>query len=145
MTDISLATTDAVSDHKPEARNDSRTARLLASILGPTMIATTTTEWANLHIWAQPSPTLTYLNGLVFFVAGLTTLRLHHSVERSWTTAVTVAGSLLLGTGLLRMAFPEAPQPRDGFAAHAVIAAVFVFGSLLTWLGYRPERDIRAG
>jgi hypothetical protein len=102
------------------------------------MIATTTTEWVNLSIWAEPSPTLTYLNGMVLFIGGISALRLHHSWGRSWTTAVTAAGSLLLVAGLLRMAFPDAPQPRDGVAAEGVIAAVLGFGCVLTWLGYRP-------
>jgi hypothetical protein len=137
MMDDTLATPATTAHRAPDGAYD-RTARLLAGILGPTMIATTTTEWVNLRIWAEPSPTLTYLNGMVLFIAGITALRLHHSRTRSWTTAVTVAGSLLLLSGLLRMAFPAAPQPRDGLAAEGVIAAVLGFGCLLTWLGYRP-------
>jgi hypothetical protein len=124
------------------SRVENRTARLLAGILGPTMIATTTTEWLNLHIWAEPSPTLTYLNGMVLFIGGITALRLHHSWRRSWTTTVTAAGWLLLAADLLRMAFPDAPQPRDGDAAEGVIAAVLGLGCLLIWLGYRPEDRI---
>lgn len=56
-----------------------------------------------------------------------------------------VQGSLLLVAGLLRMAFPEVPQPRDGSVAKGGIAAVLGFGCLLTWFGYCPARPTTAG
>ena len=118
-------------------------ARQLAAVLGPTMVVTTVTEWVNLHIWAGQLPVVTYLNGMLLFVGGLVVLRLHRTWRRSWTTTVTVAGWLLVVAGLLRMAFPDAPQPRDGVAASSVIALVLAFGCLLSWLGYRshPARN----
>jgi drug/metabolite transporter (DMT)-like permease len=120
-----------------------RIARQLAAVLGPTMVVTTVTEWVNLHIWAGQLPVVTYLNGMLLFIGGLVVLRLHPTWRRSWTTAVTLAGWLLTGAGILRMAFPEAPQPRDGLAATSVIALVLGYGCLLTWLGYRqlPAHD----
>jgi hypothetical protein len=126
-----------------------RVARQLASILGPVMIVTSTTEWVNLHIWAGQLPVVTYLNGMVLFIAGLVVLRLHPRWSRSWPAAVTLAGWMILIAGLLRMAFPEAPQPRDGLLATSLIALVLAYGSVLTWLGYRslppPERTSAGG
>jgi hypothetical protein len=110
----------------------------LAPILGPVMVVTSTTEWVNLHIWAGQLPVVTYLNGMLLFTAGLVVLRLHRRWSRSWPAAVTLAGWLILVAGLLRMAFPEAPQPRDGLLATAVIAFVRGYGIMLTWHGYRP-------
>jgi hypothetical protein len=115
-----------------------RVARQLASILGPVMVVTSTTEWVNLHIWTGQLPVVVYLNGMVLFIAGLVVLRLHRRWSRSWPAAVTLAGWLILVAGLLRMALPEAPQPRDGLLATSVIALVLAYGSVLTWLGYRP-------
>jgi hypothetical protein len=115
-----------------------RNARQLAAILGPTMVVTTVTEWVNLHIWAGQLPVVTYLNGMLLFIGGLVVLRVHRAWRRSWTTAVTAAGWLLMVAGILRMALPEAPQPRDGLAANSVIALVLAYGCLLSWLGYRP-------
>jgi hypothetical protein len=117
---------------------ESRVARQLASILGPVMVVTSTTEWVNLHIWAAQLPVVVYLNGTVLFIAGLVVLRLHRRWSRAWPAAVTLAGWLILVAGLLRMAFPEAPQPRDGLLATSLIAFVLAYGSVLTWLGYRP-------
>jgi hypothetical protein len=115
-----------------------RVARQLASILGPVMVVTSTTEWVNLHIWAAQLPVVVYLNGMVLFIAGLVVLRLYRRWSRSWPAAVTLAGWLILVAGLLRMALPEAPQPRDGLLATTLIAFVLGYGILLTWLGYRP-------
>jgi uncharacterized membrane protein YoaK (UPF0700 family) len=83
-------------------------------------------------------PVVVYLNGMLLFIAGLVVLRLHRRWSRSWPAAVTLAGWLILVAGLLRMALPEAPQPRDGLLATSVVAFVLGYGSLLTWLGYRP-------
>jgi cytochrome bd-type quinol oxidase subunit 2 len=121
-----------------------RTSRLLAGILGPALLVTTTTETANLNIWAQNSPTLTYLNGLVLFVAGLVVVRLRNRWERRWPVLVTSAGWLLVIAGLLRMAFPSADQPRDGVAAYLVIGSLLALGAVLTFLGYRPNAGVRA-
>lgn len=115
-----------------------RVARQLASIIGPTMVVTTVTEWVNLHIWAGQLPVVTYLNGMLLFIGGLVVLRLHPRWSRAWPAAVTLAGWAILGAGVLRMMFPEAPQPRDGVLATSVIALVLAYGCLLTWLGYRP-------
>jgi hypothetical protein len=63
-----------------------------------------------------------------------------HTASRraAQTLREPLAGWLILVAGLLRMALPEAPQPRDGLLATLVIAFVLGYGSLLTWLGYRP-------
>jgi len=125
-------------DHEADA-TALRTSRLLAGILGPALLVTTTTETANLNIWAQTLPTLTYLNGLILFVAGLVVVRLHNRWERRWPVLVTSAGWLLVIAGFLRMAFPSADQPRSGVVVYVVIGSLLVLGAVLAFLGYRPN------
>jgi hypothetical protein len=116
-------------------------SRVLAGIIGPTLMVMTATETPNLHIWNEKLPTVTYLDGMVLFIAGMVVVRLHNRWMRRWPVAVTAAGWLLLAAGAARMAFPEADQlPEGSPATYAVIAALFGLGGFLTFNAYRPLR-----
>ena len=114
-------------------------SRAIASVLGPTLLAVNVSETMNLGIWATNTPTVTYLNGLLFFVAGLVVVRLHNRWSRNWTVAVTLSGWALIVAGLWRMLFPTAPQGGENLPTYGLIAALFAIGAFLTYQAYRPH------
>ena len=86
------------------------TSRHLAGLIGPTLVVLTVSEAMNFHIWATNMAPVTYLNGLISFVAGLAIVRVHNRWTRSWSVIVTLLGWIVLVGGLFRMFAPEAQQ-----------------------------------
>ena len=84
-------------------------SKLFASIIGPTMIVLSISEYLNLDIWATNQPAITYLNGLFFLVAGLFIINVHN-IWRSWPSIITILGWIILLLGLFRMIFPKTNQ-----------------------------------
>jgi hypothetical protein len=108
----------------------------LAQLIGPTLIAVTLSEALNLHIWRANLAPVTYLNGFVLFVAGLSIVRVHNRWTRSWPVAVTFVGWGSMFGGLVRMFAPQAQQGGENIATYAVIAILFLIGVFLTVKGY---------
>jgi hypothetical protein len=50
-------------------------SRRLAVLIGPTLVALATCERVNAYIWASAPATQTYLAGCLWFVAGLSIIR----------------------------------------------------------------------
>ncbi len=111
-------------------------SKLIAGLIGPTLVVAAMTEALNLHIWARGIPAVVYLNGLILFVVGLAIVRFHNLWTLGWPVMVTLAGWLLLLGGLYRMAAPEAPQVGEGVVAYVLFAILFVVGGLLTFKAY---------
>jgi hypothetical protein len=111
-------------------------SRRLAGLIGPTLVALTTTEALNLHIWKTNIPPVTYLNGLLLFVAGLSIVRAHNRWTRSWPVLVTLVGWATILLGGFRMVAPEARQGGPNAPTFAVIALLFAVGLILTFRGY---------
>jgi len=106
-----------------------------ASIVGPTLVVLAVTEKLNLGIWTPASPAVTYLNGLVLFVAGLCILRFH-PVWVGWPVTITLVGWLVMAVGLYRLIAPQAPQASGGLATDAVFLVMLLVGGFLTVKGY---------
>lgn len=104
----------------------------IARILGPVLLALSTTEYRNFDIWRSIHPTVVYLNGLVLLIAGLTILSFHNSWHLDWTLLVTLFGWVLTALGLLRMMFPKATQIENKSIANLVFAAMFASGLFLS-------------
>ena len=98
----------------------------IAGLIGPTLIALTTSEAMNLHIWATNLAPVTYLNGLILFVAGLSIVRAHNLWAPDWPLLVTLVGWCLIIIGLFRMFMPEAHPGGENIPTYAVILVLFV-------------------
>lgn len=116
-------------------------SKLIASLLGPTLMALSASEALNAHIWADVHPTLTYLNGLVLFVAGLAIVRFHNRWVLDWAICITLVGWFVMAGGLLRMTFPEAPQVTDRTVFYIVTGVLFGLGLFLTVKSIGRERS----
>ena len=115
---------------------DDRLSRHIGSVLGPTLIAVTVSEVIHFGIWTEALPTLTYLNGMILFAAGMALVRFHTRWRPLWTVSITIVGWLLLVGGLFRLFFPTAPQAEPGVAAYAFIAVLFTLGVTMTVKAY---------
>jgi hypothetical protein len=108
----------------------------LAGLIGPTIMALTISEAVNLHIWANNIAPVTYLNGTLLFVAGLSIVRTHNRWAVGWPVMVTLAGWVAILGGLFRMFAPEAQQAGRNNFTHLGLAVLFAFGTLLTFNAY---------
>ena len=109
---------------------------LLAGLIGPTLIVLSISEAINFHIWTTNIPSLTYLNWLILFVAGLAIVRAHNLWTPAWPVLVSLTGWVLILGGLFRMFAPEAQQAGDNIATYAMLLAMLLIGSFLTFKAY---------
>jgi hypothetical protein len=116
-------------------------SRQLAQIIGPTLSVITLSEMINLSIWASTIPSVTFLNGALLFVAGISIVRVHNFWVRSWTILITLTGWLTLLLGLFRMFFPAAKQGNESFSAYSLLTVLFLIGLFLTLKGYYPQKS----
>ena len=111
----------------------------IAGLIGPTIMVLPISEAMNLHIWAKNIAPVTYLNGTLLFVAGLSIVRAHNRWTFGWPVMVTPAGWVAILGGLFRMFAPEAQQAGQNSVTYAALALLFVFGAFLTFKAYRHE------
>ena len=80
-------------------------ARQIAALLGPTMVATLVAEFplVHPHLYDAQIPPVVFLTGVLMFVAGLAIVRAHNIWVWNWTVLVTLSGWFFLLLGLVRM------------------------------------------
>ena len=111
----------------------------VAGLIGPTLMALAASEAMNLHIWAINIPPVTYLNGTLLFIGGLSIVRAHNRWTLAWPLAITLVGWAAILGGLFRMFAPQAQQAGENGATYAGLAALFLLGAFLTYNAYRRE------
>jgi len=116
-------------------------SRQLAQIIGPTLSVMTISEMINLSIWESNIPSVTFLNGVLLFVGGISIIRVHNFWVRSWIILITLLGWLIIILGLLRMFFPTAQQAGENFSTYLLLTVLFVIGLFLVLKGYYPFKN----
>ena len=116
------------------------TSRQLAQLIGPTLSVMTLSEMMNLPIWESNIPSVTFLNGVLLFLAGISIIRVHNFWVRSWKILITLIGWLTIILGLLRMFFPAAKQAGENFSTYLLLIALFIIGLFLSLKGYYPNK-----
>jgi uncharacterized membrane protein len=116
-------------------------SRQLAQIIGPTLSVMTISEMINLSVWESNTPGITFLNGALLFVGGISIIRVHNFWVRSWTILITLIGWLTIIPGLLRMFFPTAKQAGENFSTYLFLTVLFVIGLFLALKGYYPIKN----
>jgi proline iminopeptidase len=115
-------------------------SKQLAGLIGPTAIAVAISEAMNFHIWAVNIAPVTYLNGTLLFVAGLSIIRIHKH-WRGWPVLVTLTGWFCILGGLYRMLVPEAPQAPKNIATYVGLGILFAIGIFLTFKAYGKKES----
>ena len=115
-------------------------SKKLAGLIGPTILALTVSEAMNLHIWSVNIAPVTYLNGTLLFIAGLSIVSAHN-LWRGWPMLVTLAGWIGMLGGLYRLFVPEAPQASQHTATYVGIGILFGIGVFLTFKAYGKTED----
>ena len=117
-------------------------SRKIAGLIGPALLALTLSEAMNFHIWNANIAPVTYLNGLLWFVAGLSILQAHNR-WRGWPVLITLMGWFCILFGVYRMFMPEAPQAQQTTAANIGLGVLFAIGVFFTFKAYgRKENNI---
>ena len=111
----------------------------IAGLVGPTLIALSASEALNYRIWDDNLAPVTYLDGALLFVAGLSIVRVHNRWRGGWPVLMTLAGWSALVLGLGRMFAPQARLPGRNAATNGVLLAMFAGGVVLTFQAGRPE------
>ncbi len=119
-------------------------SKRLAGLIGPALIAITTSELVNLDFLEKQYRYYSYMNGTVVFVAGLLIVRSHNRWTRGWPVVVTLTGWVGMLWGLFRMFAPEAKQGGASIATFVGMAIPFAVGVFLTYKAYWP-RERRTG
>ena len=127
-------------------------SKIIAALLGPTLIATAATVLANLD--AMPtliegmaqSPMLVVLAGYAACVPGLAIVYFHNHWTGGWPVVVTVMGWLSLIIGLMRMIFPmqiaamaSKLAPAPGGALIAIGVVFLLIGGFLSFKAYARD------
>ena len=116
-------------------------SRQLAQIIGPTLNVMTLAEMINLPIWKSNMPSVTFLNGVLLFVGGISIIRIHNFWVRDWTILITLIGWSMMLIGVLRMFFPTAKQGGENLLTYLLLSVLFVIGLFLTLKGYYPNKN----
>lgn len=114
-------------------------SRELAGLVGPTLMALSASEALNFQIWEENLAPVTYLDGALLFVGGLSIIRVHNRWAPGWPLLTTLAGWSALLLGLGRMFAPEGRQPGRNPATKGVLLAMFCSGAVLTFKAYRRD------
>ena len=124
------------------------TSKLIAGLIGPTLVAIATAMLTNLG--SMPAlaeqisrdPGLIFVSGILLLVTGLAIVRAHNIWAGGWPVLVTVLGWLAVLGGIVRMLFPiqlaaivaGVGQSTGLIAAVAVV--LLVLGAFLSFKGY---------
>jgi predicted phage tail protein len=113
-------------------------SKRIAGLVGPTLVALSASEALNYRIWNDNLAPVTYLNGALLFVGGLSIVRVHNRWTRGWPLLTTLVGWSAMALGLVRMFAPQARQPRRNAATDGLLLAMFASGAVLTFQAGRP-------
>jgi FtsH-binding integral membrane protein len=113
-------------------------SRKIAGILGPAMIALSTSEVLNYRIWDTNMPQVIYLNGTLLLIAGVAIVRNHNLWVRDWRVIITVMGWFAVFFGLARMFFPQASQPESSPGMYVFLGLALLAGLFLSVMSYWP-------
>ncbi len=111
----------------------------IAGLIGPALIAITTSEAVNLDFLEKQYRYYSYANGTVVFIAGLAIVRAHNRWTRGWPVTVTLTGWGATLWGLFRMFAPEAKQGGASIPTFIGMAIPFADGVFLTFKAYWPR------
>ena len=112
----------------------------IAGLVGPSVIALSLSETMNFHIRVVNIAPVTYLNGTLLFVAGLTIARVHNH-WRGWPVLVTLTGWYCIVAGLFRMFVPEAEEVINPSVTYIKCAISFAIGIFLTFKAYGKKES----
>jgi proline iminopeptidase len=118
-------------------------SKKIAGLVGPTIMVLALAEAMNFHIWALNIAPVTFLDGSLLFVAGLSIIQVHNH-WRSWAVLITLTGWFCILGGLYRMFVPEAPQAPQNITTNLGLGIFFAVGTFLTYKAY-GRKEIHTG
>lgn len=116
-------------------------SKRIAGLVGPTLIAVTSSEMVNPHVWDAIIAPVTYQSGMLLFIAGLSIVRAHNHWTVSWPVVVTLVGWFGVFAGLGRMFATEIAQQsaKNASTAFAFEIGLLAIGVFLTFRAYSRE------
>lgn len=115
-------------------------SRYIASLVGPTLVAVTASEFVNPHVWDAIIAPVTYQAGMLMFVGGLSIVRAHNRWVAGWPVVLTLVGWFGIAAGLARMFLTSAAQQSAPSMAVPFELGLMLVGLFLTVQAFRPEQ-----
>jgi len=116
----------------------------IAGLAGPMLVALTLSESAFVqpHLYDAQIPPVVYLSGALFFLAGLSIVRVHNRWVASWPVLVTIIGWFAILLGLGRMfAAGHYQQVAEKSTTLLVLEMVgLAIGIFLTYKAYSRDK-----
>jgi hypothetical protein len=81
--------------HDPQVAPSMAVSRRIAGLVGPTLMALSASEALNYRIWEENLAPVTYLDGALLFVGGLSIVRTHNCWRGGWLAGADHAGGLV--------------------------------------------------
>jgi hypothetical protein len=119
-------------------------AKNLAGIIGPTLLVMVSAEmkiW-NPNLYDEQIIPLIYVSGVLFFIAGLSLIRIHNRWTLNWPVLITLIGWGALFLGLTRIFFPTEYKSnfKNDLSAMFVEVILIFIGIILTTKAYWPDK-----
>jgi hypothetical protein len=114
-------------------------SKQLAGLIGPTLVVIAISKALNFRFWVTSVAPVTYLVGVLLFVAGLSIVRVHNLWVRGWPVLITLLGWVIIFGGLFRMFAPEAQQTLQNtpfFGVYIIDIVALAIGLYLTFEAY---------
>lgn len=126
-------------NHKSKEKSKS-----IAAIVGPTLVVMIISEmkfW-NPSLYDDQIVPVIYLNGLLFFVAGLSIVRYHNVWTKQWPVILTVIGYATMVLGLFRMFLPNVQEAEfeNNNTVMGIQLILLVLGVFLTIKSYKSTK-----
>jgi hypothetical protein len=114
-------------------------SKQLAGLIGPTLVVVAISKALNFRILVTSVAAVTYLVGILLFIAGLSIVRAHNRWIRGWPILITLLGWVIIFGGLFRMFAPETQQTLQNapiFGVYIIDIVLLAIGLYLTFEAY---------
>lgn len=120
-------------------------SKSIAGIVGPTLIVMVLSEmklWNPTLYDTQIVPVI-YLNGVLFFIAGLAIVRSHNIWTCGWQALVTIIGYIGILLGVFRMFFPHVQKSEfnNNNSVQVLEVTLILLGIFLTLKAYFQTKN----
>ena len=117
-------------------------SKQVGGLVGPTLVAIVISEFPLVqpNLYDAQIPSVVYLSGVLFFVAGLAVVRAHNVWARNWTVLITLSGWSFLVLGLVRMfaasQYRQATQGASSMTFMVLEGCLLVVALIITFKAY---------
>ncbi len=122
-------------------------SKQIAGLLGPALVVIPISEFPLVQpdLYAEQTPPVVYLSGVLMFIGGFAIVRAHNVWVRNWTVLVTLVGWGMLLLGLVRMfaasQYRQTSANTNPLVFMVIEGGLLVVGLIITYKAYFSGKD----